>query len=84
LTATTGNTKKTWVMHPGLVELKPSEISLNWEADECTWIGYKSHENYKIGPNYNLEIKKVIQSHYKSLIPCYTTNDDSYDTFWST
>jgi len=40
------NYKKTWVIHPVLVEVKSDKIRLDWEAEEYKWVTLAEIKNF--------------------------------------
>ncbi|MDP2705846.1 MAG: NUDIX domain-containing protein [bacterium] len=49
--------KKTWVVHPVLVEVKSDKIKLNWEAKEYKWVSFEELMKMKLLPGF-LELVK--------------------------
>lgn len=52
--------KKTWIVHPVLVELKTGKIKTNWEADEYKWVYLDKIDEYEILPGFKRVIKKIM------------------------
>ncbi len=49
--------KKTWVVHPVLVEVKNDKTRLNWEAKEYKWVSFEELKKMKLLPGF-LELVK--------------------------
>ncbi len=49
---------KTWIIHPVLVRVRKSEISLDWEASDHVWIRPEEVEQYKVVPSFLQVLKK--------------------------
>jgi 8-oxo-dGTP pyrophosphatase MutT (NUDIX family) len=57
------NYKKTWIVHPILVDVKTDKIHLDWEAQDYKWISPKDIKNMK----FVLGFRKVLNSFFLSL-----------------
>ncbi len=45
--------KKTWIVHPVLVEVKTDKIRLDWEAEDFHWVTKKELKKIKLMPGFN-------------------------------
>lgn len=45
--------KKTWIVHPVLVEVNTDKIKLNWEARNYKWIRLTEAPQYKLLPGFD-------------------------------
>lgn len=45
--------KKTWVVHPVLVEVKMDTITLDWEAEKYAWVTLAEAKTYKLLPGFD-------------------------------
>ncbi len=53
--------KKTWIVHPVLVEVSTNEIELDWEAQSYKWIKPEEARNFKLLPGFDKVIKSLFQ-----------------------
>ncbi|HOW60351.1 MAG TPA: NUDIX domain-containing protein [Candidatus Moranbacteria bacterium] len=51
--------KKTWIVHPVLVEVKTNEIKLDWEAENFKWIYMKNIKKLRLLPGFSNVIKSL-------------------------
>lgn len=51
--------KKTWIVHPVLVEIKTNEIKLDWEAKEYKWATLKEVQKLKLLPGFKEVLEKL-------------------------
>lgn len=51
--------KKTWVVHPVLVEVDTDKITLNWEAKNYKWIMPTDAKSFKLLPGFDKVLKKL-------------------------
>jgi isopentenyldiphosphate isomerase len=51
--------KKTWIVHPVLVDVRSDQIRLDWEARSFAWIKLSEVKNYKLLPGCNLVLKAL-------------------------
>ena len=51
--------KKTWIVHPILVEVKTDKIKLDWEAKNYKWIKIQETKKLKLLPGFNEVLKKL-------------------------
>ncbi|MDH4330470.1 MAG: NUDIX domain-containing protein [Candidatus Moranbacteria bacterium] len=52
--------KKTWIVHPVLVELKNNKIEPNWETDEYKWVYVDEIDKYKLLPGFKKVVEKIM------------------------
>ncbi len=52
--------KKTWIMHPALVEVKSDKIKLNWEAEDYAWLTPKEAKKFKLLPGFEEVLKSLV------------------------
>jgi len=52
--------KKTWVVHPVLVEIRTDKIEIDWEASEYKWVELDDIENYDLMPGFDKVIENCI------------------------
>lgn len=52
--------KKTWIVHPVLVELKTNKIKTDWEASEHKWVYIDEVDEYKLLPGFKKVVKKIM------------------------
>ena len=43
---------KTWIIHPVLVDVRTSEIRLDWEAKDFRWVTLEEAKEYNIVPGF--------------------------------
>lgn len=53
--------KKTWIVHPVLVEVATDEIKLDWEAENYKWINPREAEKLKLLPGFKEVLERVIK-----------------------
>lgn len=46
--------KKTWIVHPILVDVATNKIRLNWEAAEYVWSTPEDAQTYKLLPGFDM------------------------------
>ena len=51
--------KKTWIVHPVLVELKTNRIKLDWEATNYEWIDSSEVKKLKLLPGFEKVLEKL-------------------------
>jgi len=44
--------KKTWIVHPVLVEVESDELSLDWEADQYKWVDPETALTFPLLPGF--------------------------------
>jgi ADP-ribose pyrophosphatase YjhB (NUDIX family) len=52
--------KKTYVIHPILVEISTDQIKLCWENEEYRWIDLDETKNFDLLPGYEQVLKNVL------------------------
>lgn len=45
--------RKTWIVHPVLVEVKTNKVTLDWEARRCRWVSLKEARKLKLLPGFD-------------------------------
>jgi len=53
--------KKTWIVHPVLVEVKTDTIKLDWEAKDYAWLTLGKVKKLKLLPGFNEVLKRLSQ-----------------------
>lgn len=51
--------KKTWIVHPVLVEINTNKIKLDWEAENYKWVKPSGIKNLKLLPGFDKVLKKL-------------------------
>ena len=51
--------KKTWIVHPVLVEVDTDNIKLDWEAQSYKWVTLKEAMKFKLLPGFDIVLKKL-------------------------
>lgn len=51
--------KKTWIVHPVLVEVKTDKIKLDWEAKNYKWIEPGEAKNFNLLPGFEMVLEKL-------------------------
>ena len=51
--------KKSWIVHPVLVEVSGDKIKLDWEARNYKWIKLSKAKKLKLLPGFNYVLKKL-------------------------
>lgn len=51
--------KKTWIVHPVLVEVSTNKIKLDWEAQSYRWVTLKEATKLKLLPGFNMVLEKL-------------------------
>ena len=51
--------KKTWIVHPVLVQVSTDDIKLDWEAVRHKWIHPKDVKKLKLLPGFNQVLKAL-------------------------
>ncbi|MBI2121589.1 MAG: NUDIX domain-containing protein [Candidatus Sungbacteria bacterium] len=51
--------KKTWIVHPVLIEVDTGKITLDREAKNYKWISPKDVNNFKLLPGFDRVLKKL-------------------------
>lgn len=50
--------KKTWIVHPVLVEVNTDRVSLDWEAQDHRWVKLKEVKDFDLMPGQNIVFEK--------------------------
>lgn len=53
--------KKTWIVHPVLVEVNTDKIKLDWEAQNYKWVKIIELKKFKLLPGFDLVIKSLFK-----------------------
>lgn len=53
--------KKTWIVHPVLVEVNTDNIKLDWEVQNYKWVKISELKNFKLLPGFDLVIKSLFK-----------------------
>jgi isopentenyldiphosphate isomerase len=51
--------KKTWIVHPVLVEVKTDKVKLDWEAKNYKWLTLEEIEKLKLLPGFDKVLKRI-------------------------
>jgi len=51
--------KKTWIVHPVLVEVRTDKIKLDWEARNYKWVTLQEAKRLKLLPGFNEVLKRL-------------------------
>lgn len=51
--------KKTWIVHPVLVEVNTNKIKLDWEAINYRWIKLNEAQKLKLLPGFDQVLKRI-------------------------
>lgn len=51
--------KKTWIVHPVLVEIATDKIKLDWEARNYRWVKFNEARKLKLLPGFDRVLEKV-------------------------
>lgn len=51
--------KKTWIVHPVLVEVNTDQVRLDWEAQKFQWILPEETKQHKLLPGFDTVLKHV-------------------------
>ena len=51
--------KKTWIVHPVLVDVKTNVVKLDWEAQRFAWVGWKEIHKFKLLPGFDEVLKRI-------------------------
>ncbi len=57
--------KKTWIVHPVLVEVSTDQITLDWESRVYRWVTRKEAKKLKLLPGFDQVLEKTLR-------PCIT------------
>lgn len=53
--------KKTWIVHPMLVNISTDNIKLDWEAQEYKWVTLNEAKKMKLLPGFDIVLKNVFK-----------------------
>ena len=53
--------KKTWIVHPVLVEVNTNEVKLDWEAQNYKWIKTEEAKSFKLLPGFDKVIATFVK-----------------------
>lgn len=53
--------KKTWIVHPVLVEVSTDEVKLDWEAENYKWVKAAEAKSLKLLPGFDRVIETFFQ-----------------------
>ncbi len=53
--------KKTWIVHPVLVKVNTSNITLDWEAKKYQWLTLSKVKKLKLLPGFDLVLKVLFK-----------------------
>lgn len=51
--------KKTWIVHPVLVEVTTDKVKLNWEAENYKWIKPADAKKLRLLPGFDRVLKRI-------------------------
>ncbi len=51
--------KKTWIVHPVLVEVATDKVTLDWEAKKYAWVTLDEVKKLKLMPGFDIVLEKV-------------------------
>ncbi|MFA7662519.1 MAG: NUDIX domain-containing protein [Patescibacteria group bacterium] len=51
--------KKTWIVHPVLVDVKTDKVKLDWEARNYKWLTLREIKKLKLLPGFDEVLKKL-------------------------
>ena len=51
--------KKTWIVHPVLVEVITNKVKLDWEAENYKWVTLRQVRRLKLMPGFGRVLEKV-------------------------
>jgi 8-oxo-dGTP pyrophosphatase MutT (NUDIX family) len=51
--------KKTWIVHPVLVEVKTDKVKLDWEAEDYKWFTPKEAKKLKLLPGFDEVLRRL-------------------------
>ena len=54
--------KKTWIVHPVLVEVATDNVVLDWEAQDYKWIEIKEAKNFNLLPGFDKVLEILFPS----------------------
>lgn len=51
--------RKTWIVHPVLVEVGADKLKLDWEAEDFAWVTFDEARNLKLLPGFDRVLDNV-------------------------
>jgi len=51
--------KKTWIVHPVLVEVTTNKVRLDWEAQDYRWVAPQEAKKLKLLPGFDTVLDKL-------------------------
>ena len=51
--------KKTWIVHPVLVEISTDTVRLDWEAEEYKWVTLREAKKFKLLPGFEEVLRNL-------------------------
>lgn len=51
--------KKTWIIHPVLVEVSTDKVELDWEAENYKWLSIDEIKKLKLLPGFEITLEKI-------------------------
>lgn len=54
--------KKTWIVHPVLVEVSKDAVTLDWEAQKYEWIKREDVKNFNLLPSFELVLERIFET----------------------
>ena len=51
--------RKTWIVHPILVDVKSNKVKLDWEAQNYKWIKVEEAKNFDLLPGFEKVLKSL-------------------------
>lgn len=55
------NYKKTWIVHPVLVEVNTDAVKLDWEAKSYKWVEPSEAKSFDLLPGFDKVLEKVLK-----------------------
>ncbi|TSC78569.1 MAG: NUDIX hydrolase [Parcubacteria group bacterium Gr01-1014_29] len=55
--------KKTWIVHPVLVEVATDDVTLDWEAGAYKWVTVRDAKHLKLMPGFKRVLEKLYKKH---------------------
>lgn len=52
--------RKTWIVHPVLVEVKTDRVTLDWEAQDYRWVSFEEVKNFKLLPGQEKVFERLL------------------------
>jgi len=52
--------KKTWIVHPVLVEIATDKVKLDWEAENYRWAKVEEIKKLRLLPGFNKVLKRLL------------------------